>query len=538
MKRKDSFLLLLILALIYSGCTSVEFDNPIDPKGSNYVGDTLAADDDGDGIANYFDDDDGDGIPNYKDPDSKYYIGEVEQGDNELVLSVNIGFNDTIIEPGNKIVFAPKIESSLGLQLTKFDYDGDGIFDDSSALANPQKEYIYAKTGVYKAVVLIKDKAGNIATDTATIQVVIYDENDNTPPVIVLIGGDTVKIKEGDSYTAYVSPNSGYIAYDITSTGDTVDLTSLVDVEDNVNNNVAGEYIIVYTVSDLAGNKATATRVVIVEQNNIVVGGGSAPIISFEPDTLVIPLGARLTDDILLQGVSAFDKEDGDLTKEIQIVDNNIDVSTPGIYEITYQVEDNSGNITQATRVAVVKSNDVTPPVITLEGQSTIYVQTGDPYKEPGYTAEDDTDGDITDKVVVTVTDENGNEVDINTFTNTEGTYTITYKVTDLAGNVGTAERTVIVSDTPANTLTIANKGDEITGLSEGHYIVEIQFSGSFTIAFERETGSQQISVTVSDGNTTVSATDWFVQFDDFTGPVTLTIDVQYSAGTFKIKTW
>ena len=68
---------------------------------------------------------------------------------------------------------------------------------------------------------------------------------------------------------------------------------------------------------------------------------------------------------------------------------------------------------------------DTTPPVITLEGANPQLVNKGDPYVDPGYKATDDTDGDITDKVVVS-----GN-VD----TSTEGTYYLKYNVSDAAGN-------------------------------------------------------------------------------------------------------
>ena len=74
-------------------------------------------------------------------------------------------------------------------------------------------------------------------------------------------------------------------------------------------------------------------------------------------------------------------------------------------------------------------------PVIKLKGDNPMIVKQGDPYVEPGATAEDNFDGDVSDKIEIS------GDVD----TSKIGTYTITYTVSDNAGNVATAERTVNV---------------------------------------------------------------------------------------------
>jgi outer membrane protein assembly factor BamB len=69
---------------------------------------------------------------------------------------------------------------------------------------------------------------------------------------------------------------------------------------------------------------------------------------------------------------------------------------------------------------------DTTPPVITLNGAASMTLAVGDSFTDPGAAALDDVDGDISDRIVV-----GGDTVDANT----AGTYTITYNVTDTAGN-------------------------------------------------------------------------------------------------------
>jgi hypothetical protein len=63
----------------------------------------------------------------------------------------------------------------------------------------------------------------------------------------------------------------------------------------------------------------------------------------------------------------------------------------------------------------------------------------GAAWADPGATASDDVDGDITSKIVTT------GVVD----TATPGLYTLTYSVTDAAGNTGSASRVVSVTAAP-----------------------------------------------------------------------------------------
>ncbi|MFA8437560.1 immunoglobulin-like domain-containing protein [Pueribacillus sp. YX66] len=74
-------------------------------------------------------------------------------------------------------------------------------------------------------------------------------------------------------------------------------------------------------------------------------------------------------------------------------------------------------------------------PVITLNGDNPMIVKQGDPYKELGATAQDNFDGDVSDDIEIS------GDVD----TDTIGTYTVTYTVSDSVGNEATVERTVNV---------------------------------------------------------------------------------------------
>jgi len=71
------------------------------------------------------------------------------------------------------------------------------------------------------------------------------------------------------------------------------------------------------------------------------------------------------------------------------------------------------------------KNEDTTSPVITVNGNNPYTVRQGTTYSDPGATATDDTDGDITSKIVV-----------INNVNTTDtGSYQVKYNVADNAGN-------------------------------------------------------------------------------------------------------
>jgi hypothetical protein len=91
--------------------------------------------------------------------------------------------------------------------------------------------------------------------------------------------------------------------------------------------------------------------------------------------------------------------------------------------------------VASATFFTSCEVEDITKPVITLEDGEDVDVILGSTWEDPGYTATDDEDGDLTSSVVV--------EGTVNT--NQTGTYEVNYTVTDAAGNVGTAKRNVRV---------------------------------------------------------------------------------------------
>ena len=133
------------------------------------------------------------------------------------------------------------------------------------------------------------------------------------------------------------------------------------------------------------------------------------------------------------------DSVDGNGTAD---ANGTVDHRVPGIYQITYNYIDSSGNpavpVTRTIRV-----EDTTPPVITLIGDANITHLASTTYIDQGANWTDIVDGNGT-------ADANGS-VD----SNTPGIYQVTYSKTDAAGN--TAEpvvRTINVVDSDAPVIT------------------------------------------------------------------------------------
>lgn len=175
-----------------------------------------------------------------------------------------------------------------------------------------------------------------------------------------------------------------------------------------------GKYTVTYTAT-YRGKTATAERTVTVVDTE-------KPTISlvYNSNSFTLP-GQPYVEE----GFVAEDNYDGDLTNKVERM---VEGDT-----VIYRVTDSSGNTTQVTRP--IKYGDHTPPSLVLKGDTTIKITAGSRFVEPGYTATDNADGDVTAKVTISK-DHN---------VNVAGTYTITYTVTDSYGNTSTATRTLIV---------------------------------------------------------------------------------------------
>ncbi|MBQ9083249.1 MAG: polysaccharide deacetylase family protein [Clostridia bacterium] len=262
----------------------------------------------------------------------------------------------------------------------------------------------------------VTDTSGNTTTVTRTI---VY--KDPEAPVITLKGSASMSMEVGAAFT-----EPGYTASDNVDG----DLTAKVKVSGTVNTAKAGTYVLTYTVTDAYGNTATAKRTVTVKKPADTV----KPVITLKGNaSMSLTVGATFTEP----GYTASDNVDGDLTAKVK-VSGTVNTAKAGTYVLTYTVTDAYGNTATAKRtVTVKKPADTVKPVITLKGNASMSLTVGATFTEPGYTASDNVDGNLTSKVKVSGT--------VNTAK--AGTYSVSYTVTDAAGNKTVVYRKVVVSD-------------------------------------------------------------------------------------------
>ncbi len=236
------------------------------------------------------------------------------------------------------------------------------------------------------------------------------------PPELTLLGPNPLYMDVFDQY-----PYPGAEVWDVAFG----DLTADVEVDlTGLDVNTLGTYIVTYSVTDPAGNTATAEREVIVEDN--------------EPPSIFL-----LGDDTVYVEVHTFYPDPGvDITDNywpnIQpSVTDNIDFAELGIYEREYCATDGSGNgPVCVTRVIIVE--DTTPPEISMD-EDTVVAAGLQPFTDPGI--------QVTDNYwpIDSITVDTGG-----TFENTNnlGFFTRTYIAADASGNVSdTALRIVHVAD-------------------------------------------------------------------------------------------
>lgn len=230
---------------------------------------------------------------------------------------------------------------------------------------------------------------------------------------IILVTYPHIKLK-GTNPTKVTYPNS-YKEQGVTTPKYQKNLLSKVKIKNNIDETKLGEYQVTYTYPYLIF-KLKKTR-------NVIIIDKTAPQITLQGNAETTVCPAQTYKE---EGYTALDNYDGDITSKVKRNEEED--------YITYTVKDTSKNKTTIKRKLIYE--DKQPPLLALQGPTTIYLKQGTTYKEKGYTASDNCDGDLTNNVKV--------EGTINT--NQEGTNKLTYTVKDKAGNERAIQRTIIVT--------------------------------------------------------------------------------------------
>ena len=210
------------------------------------------------------------------------------------------------------------------------------------------------------------------------------------------------------------------------------DITNKIEIlKNDVNVNEPGIYDVTYKVTDTQGASYTTTIKVTV--NPKAADLNACPVINATDKTLTV--GDEFDP---LADVTAEDEEDGDITDKIEILENEVDTTKPGKYEVTYKVTD-GGGASYLKTITVTVNPKMEPlnaaPIINAEDKTLTVGDEFDPMAD--VTATDEEDGNLTDKIEI-----KKNDVD----TTKPGKYEVTYKVTDSKGASYTKSITVTVN--------------------------------------------------------------------------------------------
>ena len=275
--------------------------------------------------------------------------------------------------------------------------------------------------GIYDVTYKVTDNQG--ASYTTTIKVTVNPKAADLNACPVIQATDKT-LTVGDEF----DPLADVTAED-EEDGDITDKIEIL--ENEVDTTKPGKYEVTYKVTDSGG--ASHVKTIKVTVNPKMEPINAAPIIEAEDKTLTVGDAFDPMAD-----VTATDAEDGNLTDKIEILNNEVDTTKPGKYEVTYKVTDSKGaSYTKTITVTVNPKMEVLNAIPTIKAEDkTITVgDTFDPKAD--VTAEDVEDGDLTDKIEVLK-----NEVD----TTKAGKYEVTYKVTDSKGASRTKTITVTVN--------------------------------------------------------------------------------------------
>ncbi|MBC2175365.1 DUF5011 domain-containing protein [Listeria booriae] len=389
---------------------------------------------------------------------------------NDVTLSVLANNAPTITATDHTLKKGAKFDPMSGVSAT--DPEDGNLSSDIKITAN---DVDTTKEGTYHVTYSVTDSDGNTTTKQVTVTV-----TSNDAPTITATDHTLKKGAKFDPMAdvSAADEEDGNLTKDIKITANDVDTSQ------------EGTYHVTYSVTDSDNNTTT-------KQITVTVTSNDAPTIEATDHTL--KKGSKFDP---MSEVSAADKEDGDVTKEIKITANDVDTSQEGTYHVTYSVTDSDENTTTKEITVTVTSNDA--PTIEATDHTLKKGTTFDPMSE--VSATDKEDGDLTKEIKITA-----NDVD----TSQEGTYHVIYSVTDSDENTTTKEITVTVTSNDAPTITATDKtlkrGDTFDALAEvsaadkedGDLTSDIQIIANDVNPDQEGTYSVTYSVTDSDNNTT-----------------------------------
>jgi hypothetical protein len=318
-----------------------------------------------------------------------------------------------------------------------------GSLTGSIVVSNPVNT---AVVGSYTVTYNVSDSSSNAAAAvTRTVNVV-----DTTAPVITLVGSPSVTVPFNGTYT-----DAGATATDSCQGN----LTSSIVTVNPVNTAVLGTYTVTYNVSDSASNAATeVTREVTVIDTtqpsvaSVVVIDGHTVRVTFTKD---MGAGALVAGNYTASGTGrgTLSVNPANVTGSGAVYDLTWNcpqlMRNGGVLTITVNaaLQDSLGNAIVAPLSGAGTGIAALPTVVLAPATNPVTIECGVNWTPPVRT--------WTDSCGTVLLPNAPNWGGLNTTSPTVGSYTVIFSATDAAGNVGTYNLTVNVTDTQAPVITL-----------------------------------------------------------------------------------
>ena len=278
------------------------------------------------------------------------------------------------------------------------------------------KSYDPQQLGLYDVEVTATDLFSNTSTKSVKVEVV-----DRTAP-------ELKPVDESNGYVVNVDVNGSSDITQYIQAVDNVDgdVSPFIEASQKLNTRKLGTQTITLSVADNAGNETENTY-------EFYVSDSTGPTISYpKGKSVTVDYGSRFKYTDYMKISDNFDE------KVTQVkVDGKVDTHVIGETTIKVTATDSSHNTTKGE--LKVKVQDISAPKINLS-KSSLTISKGKSFNPKSYlrSAIDNKDGDVTSKVKI------HNSVNMNK----AGKYTVSYTVTDKAGNKATKNLRVKV-ETP-----------------------------------------------------------------------------------------
>lgn len=241
----------------------------------------------------------------------------------------------------------------------------------------------------------------------------------------------------------------------------------------------------------------------------------SAPSISIEGDTIEVP--CDYTEEQLMEGVTASDAKDGDLTDQV-LVGSFTRFIRPGVSDLSYVVFDSSGHMATASRQ--VRFTDYHSPRFSLS-EPLVFAEesTTSADVQALFSVTDMMDGDLTGGITCT---------DTNAVYDTPGDYTITMEVSNSFGDTASYAFPVHVYENGTQDATV-ELTDPLVYVSQGDDFDPLAYVEDVTDASGRsyDTGSLRVDSQVDTAKPGIYEVHYQTDGDTPSGQMWLTVIVE-----------